>query len=246
MAGHKENADLFEGVALPEEEKTADAAAEPEPERVTLVKAEPQSKAPLTMNRSGLEITSVESLWRFSKMVAASGLAPKGLSTPEAIAVALEMGMELGLKPMAALQNIAVINGRPGIFGDAALALVRASGLCEYVREVIEGDGDKKVALCTTKRQGDPDPLVTSFSVDDAKRAKLWGKEGPWTQYPERMLRFRARGFNLRDNFPDVLRGMHMYEEIQDIEIETVPDTPSVSVSESIKARLAEKLEAAR
>ena len=51
----------------------------------------------------------------------------------------------------------------------------------------------------------------------DAKRAGLWGKSGPWTQYPDRMLLFRARGFALRDAFGDYLRGLRTVEEQGDI-----------------------------
>jgi hypothetical protein len=57
---------------------------------------------------------------------------------------------------------------------------------------------------------------VVQFSVTDAKKAQLWGKGGPWSQYARRMLQMRARGFALRDAFPDVLRGLITAEEAQD------------------------------
>ncbi len=57
----------------------------------------------------------------------------------------------------------------------------------------------------------------------DAKRAGLWGKGGPWTAYPKRMLQMRARGFALRDAFPDVLKGMISVEEAQDYPDEAKP-----------------------
>tara|TARA_R110002020_G_scaffold37892_1_gene114463 strand:- start:30 stop:494 length:465 start_codon:yes stop_codon:yes gene_type:complete len=50
-----------------------------------------------------------------------------------------------------------------------------------------------------------------------AKKAKLWGKPGPWTQYPARMLQVRARAMALRDQFADVLSGIHIGEEVRDI-----------------------------
>jgi hypothetical protein len=58
--------------------------------------------------------------------------------------------------------------------------------------------------------------MRTSFSVADAKRANLWGKKGPWTQYPARMLKWRARGFNLADNFGEVLKGLKTIDELMD------------------------------
>jgi hypothetical protein len=80
----------------------------------------------------------------------------------------------------------------------------------------MSGEGDKLVATCTAIRVG-AEPVVRSFSVEDAKKAGLWGKAGPWQQYPKRMLQMRARGFAVRDAFPDVLRGLITAEEAADI-----------------------------
>jgi hypothetical protein len=176
-------------------------------------------KAPLVMTSKGVSLESFEQLWRFAQCIAKSPFAPKGMETPEAIVPAIQLGLEIGLSPMAALQNVAVINGRPGIYGDAALALVRASGLCEAYTQKTEGAGDTLAAVVTSKREGH-EPLTHRFSVADAKKAGLWGKSGPWSQYPERMLLFRARGFNLRDNFGDVLKGLRTTEELSDIPAE--------------------------
>lgn len=132
--------------------------------------------------------------------------------------IAMQWGAELGLKPLQSLQNLAVINGRPALWGDAVIALVLASPLCEYVTE--EDDGE--TAVCRVKRKGAPEQVRT-FSTEDAKRAGLLGKQGPWTQYPKRMRQMRARAFALRDVFPDVLRGMPVAEELQDMAIAGPP-----------------------
>jgi hypothetical protein len=150
-------------------------------------------------------------------MVAASEFAPKDFrGKPESCLLAIQHGSEIGLSPMQSLQNIACINGRPAIWGDAALALCLASPVCDGIHELIEGDGDNMTAVCQTSRKGKDANVVGRFSVADAKRAGLWGKSGPWTQYPKRMLQLRARGFALRDAFPDVLKGLVTAEEAQD------------------------------
>lgn len=150
---------------------------------------------------------------------------------PEDILPALQMGAELGLAPLQALQNIASINGKPSIYGDAALALVKSSHVCEDVREEEIGnpnDGDRWGYRCTAIRRGKA-PVVVTFTVADAKKAGLWGKAGPWTSYPKRMLQMRARGFALRDAFPDVLKGLITAEEAQDMPTEKVIN-PTVDV----------------
>jgi len=165
----------------------------------------------------GLALATFDDAFRFAAMVAKSDFAPKDFrGKPESCLLAIQHGSEIGLSPMQSLQNIACINGRPAIWGDAALAVAMASPVCEYVREQIEGDGESMVATCEAKRRGYEKPTVARFSVVDAKKAGLWGKSGPWTQYPRRMLQLRARGFALRDAFPDVLKGLVTAEEAQD------------------------------
>jgi len=161
---------------------------------------------------------------QFSEMLASSSMVPKAYQgKPNDVLVCVQWGYEMGLAPMQALQNIAVINGKPSVYGDAMMALVQSSPVCEDIEEYFEGEGTTNpVAVCVAKRKGRK-PVVTKFSVEDAKRAGLWGKGGPWTAYPKRMLQMRARGFALRDAFPDVLKGMITAEEAQDYPDEAKP-----------------------
>lgn len=149
----------------------------------------------------------------FSNYLAESDLVPKDFKgKPGNCLIAMQWGAELGLKPLQSLQNLAVINCRPALWGDAVIALVLSSPVCEYVTE----DDDGHTAYCRVKRKGGPEQ-VRSFSMEDAQKAGLTGKQGPWTQYPKRMRQMRARAFALRDVFPDVLRGMPVAEELQDM-----------------------------
>lgn len=151
--------------------------------------------------------------WRMADYLANSDMVPKDFKgKPGNCLVAVQWGAELGLKTMQAIQNIAVINGRPSLWGDVMLALVRASPLCEYVVESVEGER----AVCRVKRRGEPEQL-REFTKEDAVKANLWTKDGPWKQYPKRMLQMRARAWALRDVFTDVLKGLHMAEEAMDM-----------------------------
>jgi hypothetical protein len=196
-----------------------------------LTTQQPPTKQVVPIGNRGIAPSSMDDLYRFATAVSKSGLAPKGIETPEAIFVALEMGLEVGLPMMAALQNIAVINGRPAIWGDAQLAVVRSTGELALFEEWYEEKGkrltrnpmafsDETAAVCRVQRQG-YEPAETAFSVADAKRANLWGKAGPWSQYPARMLKHRARSFALRDQFGDALRGLRTVEEVQDDPVAT-------------------------
>ena len=162
----------------------------------------------------GLQLHTMDDIYRFSQAVVKSGLAAKG-DTAETVMVKIAMGLEVGLAAMQSVQNIAVINGKPSVWGDAMPGLCYASGLVEELAEWEEGEGDNLTAYCRAQRRGQP-PVTRSFSWSDAKRAKLSSKSGPWQDYPRRMLQMRARSFALRDAFPDVLRGLIAVEEARD------------------------------
>lgn len=173
-------------------------------------------KPAITIGGRGMQLQNLDDAWRFAQCLSVSGLAPKGLDRPEQIVVALQMGFEIGLTPMAAIQNIAVINGRPMVWGDAPLAVCRASGLFDESKfiEKLKSDGKTLSAECTVCRKGG-NPVTRSFSMADAEGAGLVAKGGPWKQYPKRMLQMRARSWALRDAFTDVLRGVHIREEAE-------------------------------
>jgi hypothetical protein len=174
----------------------------------------------------------------FSKILATSNMVPAAYKgKPQDILVAIGWGYEVGLQPMQALQNIAVINGKPSVYGDAALALVKADSRCAGVKEWIEGEGDDMTAHCLVKRRynEDMEETVATFSVLDAKQARLWGKQGPWQQYPKRMLAMRARGFAIRDAFPDAMKGMITAEEAQDYPTAPRDVTPKANPLDNIK-----------
>lgn len=162
--------------------------------------------------------TSFEQALKFAEIAAASDLVPPDYKgKPANILLALQHGCEIGLAPLQAIQSIAIINGRPALWGDAVLGLVRASGKLESIDETDDG----MAATCTVRRRGDQSPVVRTFSQADAEKAGLAKKSGPWSQYPSRMRQLRARAFALRDAFPDVLRGLAVREEIEDYDVET-------------------------
>jgi hypothetical protein len=177
-----------------------------------------------TTSQRGFAPATLTEAITFSEMLSNSNMVPKAYQNkPQDILVCVQWGMEMGLAPMQALQNIAVINGKPSVYGDAMMALVQASAVCDDVEEYFENEGTPNpVAVCVAKRKNRK-PVVAKFSVEDAKRAGLWGKQGPWSAYPKRMMQMRARGFALRDAFPDVLKGLISAEEAQDYPDEAKP-----------------------
>ena len=182
-----------------------------------------QHKQPVGL-RKKFEPNSFQELLLFSDRLARTNFVPKNYrGKPNDIFCAIQMGAELGLSPMLSLQNIAVINDRPSIYGDAMLAICKASPLCESIEEYLDGDQSQietLTAICKVRRRGFKNGITGSFSWEDAKTAGLATKAGAWTSYPKRMLQMRARGFALRDAFPDLLNGLITREEANDYQHE--------------------------
>src|SRR5690606_6638300 len=128
------------------------------------------------------QVASLDQAIAVAKHIHASGMAPKGYEKAEAIVTAIIFGGELGLGPLASLQSIAVINGKPSIYGDAMLALCQRDSAYVSHDEGLEGDlkSDDSHGWCEVvvkNHHGTGERRVRrTFSVADAKRAKLWSK----------------------------------------------------------------------
>lgn len=166
---------------------------------------------------------NLDDAFRLSKALSLSGdMVPKHFQgKPEMIMAAIVRGMEIGLAPMQALSNIAVINGRASIWGDALPALLQRAG--HSINCILEGEGDTRKAVATVKRGDTGEVIVREFSVADAKKAGLWGKAGPWQSYPDRMLQMRARSYAARDGAADAMMGLQVAEEVQDYPKDVTP-----------------------
>lgn len=187
-----------------------------------------------------------EETMRVSRAVVASGLAPAALvgkltgdDAAAAVAVAIMSGAELGLKPMVSLRSFTVINGKPALYGDGLINVVRMSGKVTYLRTGCDEVGGKLVGFCEAKRSDTGEDKRVEFTQDDAIRARLWDEraavkkqiwengqkvwrdnvpnDAPWYRFPKRMLAWRAAGYCLRELFGDVLGGIRDEFEAREI-----------------------------
>lgn len=185
---------------------------------------------PIEKQSSGFALAprNIDEAMKLADMICHSELSPKAFKgKPGDTLVAMMMGNEVGLNPLQAIQNIAVINGRPSIWGDAMLALVQNHPKFGGITEKF--DKNTMTATCTVWRKGG-EKHTQSFSQEDAKKAALWGKQGPWQNYPDRMLAMRARGFALRNQFADALAGLISREEAMDTPIDGEYGEPKQAV----------------
>lgn len=216
-----------------------------------------QPKAPIAVGSGGYILpTTLEEAYRMAVAVIKSGMAPDSYKVgdkeeqAQKVMLGLASAMEAGLPPLYGLRQIAIINGRPAMWGDALMALVQSKNLLanQTVREVgpsfdpstppAQWPDDFGIVVSLWRR-GQPDPYVGTFTVADAKRAGLWmnARKKPWIDYPKRMMTFRARAFPLRDGFADAIAGIAVREEVEDYythEDLLLPKTSAVDDDEPI------------
>lgn len=162
------------------------------------------------------QLNSMEEAMAVANSLAKSNIIPAAFTgKPSNILIAMMWAKSLNIPVIQTLNSIAVINGKPSLYGDLLKGLVFQSGQCEDFAE--NWDPQTKTATCRIKRKGLSTPIETSFSFADAAKAGLLTKAGPWKVYPARMCKMRARAFAIRDAFPDILMGLSVAEEAEDI-----------------------------
>jgi len=145
------------------------------------------------------------------------------------VMLVMATGSELGIPPTAALRGLYVVEGRIFMSSDLMVALCMRAPQCERFDLTEQTETS---AAYTVQRKGGQ-PLVFRFTVDDAKRAQLGGKDGNidpksnWAKYPGTMCRHRAAALAARAVFPDVIMGLYDEAEREEVTGRDVTPLPS-------------------
>src|SRR3546814_15538068 len=70
------------------------------------------------------------------------------------------------------------------------------------------------------------------------------GKQGPWSQYPQRMRQMRARAWAMRDGFADVLKGIGIAEEVRDFPVVEGGEVQAQPLTRAMLQQQAEEVDA--
>jgi len=196
---------------------------------------ETKTKAMVEVSEEGfLRAKDIDGQMRICSAMISSKMVPRSYETASQVLIGMQYALEMGLKPLQGLRNIAVINGNPSIWGELPLALARRTGELEYVNEFLIDAEYNKICLenknlgvkawagvCKLKRKNEPE-VEAFFSMDDAKTAGLLSRQKttPWDTYPKIMLIRRARSQALKTAFPDSLSAI----SIAEYDVNYIPD----------------------
>lgn len=158
---------------------------------------------------------------RVAKMFSSSDLIPEQFRGKVAnCTIALEMAHRMGANPMAVMQNLYIVHGRPGWSAQFIIACLNQCGKFSPLRFDVTGEGDKKSCVAWALEKETNEKLYgPPVSIQMAKDEGWLGKSGSkWKTMPDLMLRYRAATFFGRLYAPDLLMGMQTAEELRDVE----------------------------
>jgi hypothetical protein len=151
---------------------------------------------------------------------------------PADVLFVILVGESLGLNAATALMNIYNVNGMPAMKADLKLALAKRHP--EYAGCEIDANTERCIVKMKRRNEnGTEESIISTFTIDDAKRAGLFPKKDNWRMYPQRMLKARAISYAVNDLFPDIVFGMLSSEEAQDIDRHTEKTMAEYDIIES-------------
>lgn len=197
-------------------------------------------KGAIAVNTQGLVMAANhEEIWRTVSLWHKSGLCPESFNRPEQVFFAHQTLASLGVNPLSWLRCCAYIKNSLTIFGDLPLALVNMSKKleCPPVEFLLDENYDRIcvanknlgapvwAAVCQMRPAGASEAQERAYTVKMAEEAgKLPARApSPWKLYMHRMLALKARGWLIKDLFPEVLNGVAQGEYDHDTLLDIKP-----------------------
>lgn len=199
---------------------------------------------------AGTDLELVKSVMRYMKM----GLMPKQFKNPYEGAGAILYAKQLGLAPLTAWNDIALVHGKFSVFATLFRGLARRSP--EYGEdEMFWLDKEQKricadnknlnsevwAAVCRTKKKNGTIWNEYFFTMDDAKMAELVppkrrdgsiNYDSPWIKYPKDMLMYKSMARSYKANYSEALSGVQMYEDlVSNDEREVTPSANKIDLN---------------
>ena len=198
-----------------------------------------------TINSSNSSLDMFEMMdkaYKFAGIMAKSDIIPEHYrGKPENVFIAVQTAYRMNLDPMLVMQNTFTISGKLGMNSTFAISLANSSGLfiggirykVKTLGENIEGEvtfynngtkDKKKVQFSNiqitayTNLKSNSEEISYTIGMKEAIAEGWTAKAGnKYQSLPELMLRYRAATLLIRTHAPEVMNGMHVVEEIEDI-----------------------------
>lgn len=169
-----------------------------------------------------------EALQRIAKLFMSANLVPKDYQNnlPNTF-IAVDMAMRLNANPLAVMQSMYVVHGRPGWSAQFLIATLNKSGKFSALKYAFQGEQGKDNwgcrAYATELSTGEKieGPLITiSLAKKEgwySKKDKYGNETSKWQTMPELMLRYRAAAWFVRAYAPEIAMGLQTADELHDV-----------------------------
>lgn len=157
--------------------------------------------------------------YQMAQGLAQSTLVPQAFqNNPSNCLIALEQSNRLGISPMAVMQNLYIVQGKPSFSSSFVIGLINASGKYDMELQFDEEEKDGKPYACTCWTTLDGRKVNGIKITMDMADKEGWSKKNgsKWVTMPQVMLRYRAASFFARMNCPELSIGLYTKEELDD------------------------------
>ena len=165
---------------------------------------------------------SVSDIQAMAQAITKSGLF--GIKTPDQAVALMLVAQSEGRHPASVASEFDIIQGRPALKSQAALARFQAAGgKIQWVERT-----DAKASAKFSHAQGGE--LLVEWTIEQARDAGLTSKQ-TWKQYARAMLSARVVAEGVRACYPACLNGVYLAEEVQDFDAK--PPKAQVTIVET-------------
>lgn len=162
---------------------------------------------------------SFEHIQRVATMFSKSELVPKKYQGNVGnCVIALEMANRMGASPLMVMQNLDVIQGKPGWSSKFLIATLNSCGKFSPLRYEEDDKNGGRTRAWAYDLKNNEKVFGTWISMEMAKAETWIDKAGSkWKTMPEHMRKYRAASFFVNEFAPEVSMGLQTIEEVYDI-----------------------------
>lgn len=190
------------------------------PSEVATLPAAAIAASPLSSGESGFNLAQ-----RQARALSASALVPASYRGPEGmpnVLLAMDVANRIGASPFAVMQNLHIVQGRPGWSSSFLIATVNACGRFDPLRfETVGSDPSAKDyrVRAVAKDRASGELCVGAWITWKMVDAEGWSKKNgsKWLTMPEQMFMYRAASFWTRVYAPEISLGIQTTEEVRDV-----------------------------
>ena len=180
-------------------------------------------------------------LLRAADMLSKTTMVPQSYQgKPQDCFLALEIAGRMGLSPLAVMQNMYMVKGKPSWAGQACMMLINSCGKFRDVRPVytVAKGKDDRGCYIQAVRINDGEVVQGTEVTLKMAAAEGWATNSKWRNMPEQMLAYRAASFFARVYCPEALMGAQTVEEVEDV---SSARSTAQRIKDAIKAEGTEK-----